>query len=204
MFHRQKKFPLKISRDESERRTERHLSASEHHISDTMGGRQAHGRAITAKPLGKSAKKSAAKKGKNHRTRALDAYQLASEELPGAEKKAPRHRNPDIDVARPKHGLDEDEDVEEQGPRRKKAKQAREEEDDGSDVEYGSDEDGNKWTMGGPVGEEDDSEIDSDEAFGETDEEDFEGFAFGGSKSKNAEVGPAAAASHREERASNG
>lgn len=168
-----------------------------------MGGRQAHGRAITAKPLGKSAKKSAAKKGKNHQTRALDAYQLASEELPDAQKKAPRHRNPDIDVARPKHGLDDDEDLEEQGPRRKKAKPARGEEDGGSDVEYGSDEDGNKWTMGGPVGEEDDSEIDSDEAFGETDEEDFDGFAFGGSKSKKAEVGSAAAA-HSGEHASNG
>ena len=155
-----------------------------------MGGRQAHGRAITAKALGKNAKKSKGKHNKNHRTRALDAYQLASEVLPDAQKKNKRHRNSDVNGSQHKHGreVENDEDLD-QGPRRKKAKQAREEgEDDESDVEYGSDEEGNKWTMGA-VGEDDDSEIDSDEAFGESDEERFEGFAFGGGKSKKAEVG---------------
>lgn len=153
-----------------------------------MAGRQSHGRAITSKPVGKNAKKS---KGQNHRTRALDAYELASKEVPNAQKKAPRHRNPDIDVAAIKRGLgaDGDDDADDQGPRRKKARQAMDEEDDESDVEYGSDDEGNKWTMGGPVGDDEDSEIDSDEAFGESDEENFEGFAFGGSKSKKAEVG---------------
>lgn len=153
-----------------------------------MGGRQAHGRAITAKPTGKNAKKQKSKKGNNHQTRALDAYQLATEELPDA--KAPRHRNPDLEDARPKHGraLEEDGDDNE-GPRRKRARPSKQQEEDDSDVEYGSDEEGNKWTMGGPVGEDEDSEIDSDEAFGESDEEDFDGFAFSGSKSKKAQVG---------------
>ena len=144
-----------------------------------MGGRQAHGRAITAKPLGKNANKSKGKPGKKHRTRALDAYKIASQVLPDAQKKNPRA----------KHGREaEDEDLEDQGPRRKKARQVRDEEDGESDVEYGSDDEGNKWTMGAPVAEEDDSEIDSDEAFGESDEENFEGFAFRGSKSKKREV----------------
>ena len=162
-----------------------------------MGGRQAHGRAITAKPLGKSAKKTSNKKTQEHRTRALDAYTLATEELPDA-KKAPRHRNPDIEVeARPKHGResDDEEDLGDEGPQRKRAKPAKgkeEKDGGGSDPEYGSDEDGNKWTMGG-MGDGDDSEIDSDEAFGETDEEDFNGYAFSGSKAaKKAEVGSAA------------
>lgn len=185
--HRQKKFPVENfqTKGQSGRETPPEASdttlAAKHPISDTMGGRQAHGRPVTAKPLGKKkASKSKAKPSKNHRTRALDAYKIASQVLPDAEKKTPRA----------KHGREAvGEDLDDQGPRRKKARRATEEEDDESEVEYGSDDEGNKWTLGGPVAEEDDSEIDSDEAFGESDEENFEGFAFRGSKSKKTEVG---------------
>ncbi|MCJ1313076.1 hypothetical protein MMC25_006753 [Agyrium rufum] len=52
----------------------------------------------------------------------------------------------------------------------------------GEDVEQGSDSEGNEWTLG-HVASGDDSELDSDEAMGESDEERFEGFAFRGSKS---------------------
>jgi U3 small nucleolar RNA-associated protein 14 len=51
-------------------------------------------------------------------------------------------------------------------------------------VEFGSDSDGNEWTMGGVGSEESDEEIDSDEAFGESDEERFDGWTFRGSKSE--------------------
>jgi U3 small nucleolar RNA-associated protein 14 len=55
---------------------------------------------------------------------------------------------------------------------------------DDEDVEFGSDSDGNEWTMGGVGSEESDEEIDSDEAFGESDEERFDGWTFRGSKSE--------------------
>lgn len=50
----------------------------------------------------------------------------------------------------------------------------------GSDVKIGSDSDGNEW-MVGHVNSEDDSDLDSDEAMGSSDEEKFEGFIFRGS-----------------------
>ncbi|KAI9778550.1 MAG: hypothetical protein M1835_004900 [Candelina submexicana] len=52
----------------------------------------------------------------------------------------------------------------------------------GSDVEEGSDSEGNEWRIG-HVDSNDDSDLDSDEAFGESDEERFEGFTFRGSTS---------------------
>jgi U3 small nucleolar RNA-associated protein 14 len=52
--------------------------------------------------------------------------------------------------------------------------------DDGGDAEGGSESD--EWHVG-VAGEDEDSELDSDEAFGESDEERFEGFAFSGSRS---------------------
>lgn len=55
---------------------------------------------------------------------------------------------------------------------------------DDEDVEFGSDSEGNEWTMGGMGSEESDEEIDSDEAFGESDEERFDGWTFRGSKSE--------------------
>jgi U3 small nucleolar RNA-associated protein 14 len=51
-----------------------------------------------------------------------------------------------------------------------------------SDPEEGSDSEGNTWMLG-HVDEEDDTEVDSDEAFGESDEERFEGWTFRGSAS---------------------
>lgn len=49
------------------------------------------------------------------------------------------------------------------------------------EVDEGSDSEGNEWRMGGPIGDDSDSSLDSDEAFGESDEDKFEGFTFRGS-----------------------
>jgi U3 small nucleolar RNA-associated protein 14 len=166
-----------------------------------MGGRQAHGRSITARPLGKGAKKgsssnnnSNSKKGnKEHRARALDAYTLAAAGLPD-DTKTPRHRNPDIDAPPKKRQAaepseDELDALDLGGPQRKKPRPTRrEKKEEESDVEYGSDGEGNQWRVGAPAGEDDDSEIDSDEAFGESDHDNFEGYAFRGSKPKAEEV----------------
>ncbi|KAI9783214.1 MAG: hypothetical protein M1839_004054 [Geoglossum umbratile] len=52
----------------------------------------------------------------------------------------------------------------------------------GLDVDGGSDSEGNKWRLG-QVGSDEDSDIDSDDAMGESDEDKFEGFTFRGSSS---------------------
>ncbi|OQE39244.1 hypothetical protein PENCOP_c007G05394 [Penicillium coprophilum] len=56
-------------------------------------------------------------------------------------------------------------------------------EDTGS-LDGGSDSEGHEWTLG-QVNSDNDSELDSDEALGESDEERFEGFTFRASKSKS-------------------
>ncbi|CAG7923644.1 unnamed protein product [Penicillium olsonii] len=73
----------------------------------------------------------------------------------------------------------DDEDEEEETPHYKR----RRTEDTGS-LDGGSDSEGHEWTLG-QVNSDDDSELDSDEALGESDEERFEGFTFRASKSKN-------------------
>ncbi|KAI9716679.1 MAG: hypothetical protein M1812_005217 [Candelaria pacifica] len=59
---------------------------------------------------------------------------------------------------------------------------------DDSDVEQGIDSEGNEWRIG-HVDSDDDSDLDSDEAFGESDEERFEGFTFRGSTSGSKKIG---------------
>jgi len=73
---------------------------------------------------------------------------------------------------------EEDEEDEEVESKRRKRRSGEETFDEGSDSE------GNNWTMGHiDVDDDDDEDIDSDEAFGESDEERFEGFTFRGSLS---------------------
>ncbi|KAJ4360636.1 uncharacterized protein N0V89_001202 [Didymosphaeria variabile] len=79
---------------------------------------------------------------------------------------------------RPRDEEDEEgEDEEEQDVKRGKRRRAGDE-----SFDEGSDSEGNTWTMG-HVEDDDDSDIDSDEAFGESDEERFEGWTFRGSSS---------------------
>ncbi|KAF5509944.1 Uncharacterized protein CGCS363_v002399 [Colletotrichum siamense] len=149
-----------------------------------MAGRQSHGRPLlSSKQQPKNFRKSKSKA----QAKALDAFTIASEQFPTKQKKTPRFREID---AQPDTGKkhrrteeddedeDEDDDDEEQ-PRRKKAK-ASGGGGEGDDSEYGSDSEGNEWHYG--VNEDEDSELDSDEAFGDSDEEDFQGYSFRGSK----------------------
>ncbi|KAH7157564.1 Utp14 protein-domain-containing protein [Dactylonectria estremocensis] len=148
-----------------------------------MGGRQAHGRSLIAGPKGKAAatnKKSKARSQKN----ALDAFGIAQEKFAPRQKQTPRARNLDAEIER-KHGRDdEDEDEEdeeeEEEPQRKKAKPSRP---TGDDADDGSDSEGNEWRLGGLRDDDDDSEIESDDAFGESDQEKMQGYTFRGSKS---------------------
>ncbi|KKA30043.1 hypothetical protein TD95_001507 [Thielaviopsis punctulata] len=156
-----------------------------------MPGRQSHGRQSHGRSLSTGPKKTAAPNRRSKaraQATALDAYNIAAKQFPEKEKRTPRSRflNPEDDEdeddgpanRRNKRGdSDEDEDETPRGKRRRRP-------DDGSDAEYGSDESGNQWRMNGRPNADEDSELESDEAFGESDEERFADFTFGGSKPK--------------------
>ncbi|KAI1325028.1 Utp14-domain-containing protein [Xylariaceae sp. FL0255] len=160
-----------------------------------MPGRQSHGRPLLASHGGSG-------KGKNKRSKsranskALNAFAAAQAEVGDQQKRTPRYRQLDADLnddaPRGKHARDEDDDdeddEEDEAPPKKMRRNARDEEDD--DVEYGSDSSGNSWRIG-VVDDDDDSEIDSDEAFGESDDERFEDYRFRGSKQKKKRKGKA-------------
>ncbi|KAF2860084.1 small-subunit processome [Piedraia hortae CBS 480.64] len=68
-----------------------------------------------------------------------------------------------------------------EGDLARKRTRVEEEEDDEDDLEGGSDSEGNEWVLAGLAEGDDDSDIDSDEAFGESDEEKFGAYTFRGS-----------------------
>ncbi|KAL7899728.1 Utp14 domain-containing protein [Trichoderma sp. TUCIM 5745] len=145
-----------------------------------MPGRQAHGRSLLAQPKAKAGPK---KSKSRAQTNALNAFNIAQERFPTKDKRTPRARELDAEIEK-KHGReedDEDEEEEEEGPKRKKAKAPRGAATDG-EVEFGSDSEGNEWQLGGMADDDDDSEIESDDAFGDSDNEMFQGYAFRGSK----------------------
>ncbi|KXT10504.1 hypothetical protein AC579_4267 [Pseudocercospora musae] len=117
-----------------------------------------------------------------NKKRSLNAYAQAQKLVP--EKRIPRHRLGEIedDGPRPKrrrHHNDEEEDGDEEPLRKRPDQRRRTGQDD--DREYGSDSDGNEIVLGGLAEDGDDSDLDSDEAFGESDNEKFEAFTFRGS-----------------------
>lgn len=124
-----------------------------------------------------------------HKKRNLDAYAIAShtadsnprirknrlgEYLDDAPKQKRRRLVTDQDE-------NDEESVDEEVPAGPKRKRTADEDAAGGDE--GSDSEGNEWRLGGMRSDDEDSELDSDEAFGESDEEKFEGFTFRGSKS---------------------
>jgi U3 small nucleolar RNA-associated protein 14 len=113
--------------------------------------------------------------------RALDAFSIAEHENP-EKSRVSRHRLGEIERSderkRPRGDDEEEENEEDQAAAAKRRKRK------GGDETYdeGSDSDGNTWQMGDiDVDDDDDEDIDSDEAFGESDEERFEGYSFRGS-----------------------
>ncbi|KAL7788760.1 Utp14 domain-containing protein [Trichoderma afarasin] len=147
-----------------------------------MPGRQAHGRPLLSQPKAKSGPK---KSKSRAQTNALNAFNIAQERFPTKEKKTPRARELDAEIekkhAREEEDEDEEED-EEEGPKRKKIKAPQRSAAAGGDVEFGSDSEGNEWQLGGMADDDEDSEIESDDAFGDSDNEMFQGYAFRGSK----------------------
>jgi U3 small nucleolar RNA-associated protein 14 len=141
----------------------------------------------------KASKASKINKGKK---RQLDAFAIASHEAP-EKLQIRQHRLGESfgEHPRAKRRRLQDDDEDSEGEEKidsARMKQSRNVEKrthgrkgglDDENVEFGSDSEGNEWTMGGMGSEESDEEIDSDEAFGESDEERFDGWTFRGSKS---------------------
>ncbi|KAL2132102.1 hypothetical protein VTI74DRAFT_4225 [Chaetomium olivicolor] len=158
-----------------------------------MPGRQAHGRPLLGSGSGTNSKpsKSHAKNFKKSRAKAtakaLDAFAIAAEQVPESTRGVRTRGLEDRPHPQKRQRRDEDEDEdgfdEDEEPRKK----ARRDDEDGfngfddDEGEGGSDEE--EWHVGVNA-EDEDSELDSDEAFGESDEERFEGFAFSGSSAK--------------------
>ena len=113
--------------------------------------------------------------------RALNAFSIAQYENP-EKVKIRKNRLGESDPALNRKRARDDEDDEDEdeddedpsGPKRRKRRSGDDSYDEGSDSE------GNTWQMG-HVEDDDDEDIDSDEAFGESDEERFEGYTFRGS-----------------------
>ena len=139
-----------------------------------MPGRQSHGGAPSKKPKARV----------NSKKRAIDAFSIASHQNPDKIKIRQHRLGASEGGNRPgkKRARDDDEDEneEEESYSKKQRKGPAKGRFDELDVDEGSDSEGNNWKLG-QVDSDDDSDLDSDEAFGESDEEKFDGFAFGGS-----------------------
>lgn len=117
---------------------------------------------------------------KKSQKRVQDAFAIAGhEEKP--QRKTARNRLGELDAddkqSKRRRMSDVDEDDDEDHDTRRAVKRAKGPDDDYG-IETGSDDEGNHWTIGGPIDEDDDSEIDSDAAFGESDEEPSTGYTF--------------------------
>ncbi|KAK5739168.1 hypothetical protein LTR17_005469 [Elasticomyces elasticus] len=139
---------------------------------------------VAATAPGKSAKNKS-------RKRNLDAYSIAAHSIkPSRRDGVPKHRLGEVEDSGPstkRRRADDDDDDEhrdgdsdeEDVPKKKVKGSGMMGEDDGA--EEGEDSEGNEWTMGGLREGESESDLESDEAFGSSDEEKFEGFTFRGS-----------------------
>ncbi|KAK4454074.1 Utp14 protein-domain-containing protein [Podospora aff. communis PSN243] len=153
-----------------------------------MPGRQAHGRSLLP---ASGAKKERKPSSRSRANKALDAFALAEKEVPTRRSKGVRMRDLDEEPAersqKRQHEDDDedDEDGEEMDERPQKKKARKGDDDEFEGFSGGSDEE--EWHVGVGSGDED-SEIDSDEAFGESDEEKFEGYGFRGGKLKKSKA----------------
>jgi U3 small nucleolar RNA-associated protein 14 len=146
---------------------------------------------ISRSSLSEPKTKGPAKKNKS-RKRTLNAFSIASIQNPETHKlrrnrlgEAAEDDQPQRKKARVEQDSEDDEEGD-AGPsaHNKKALKGRFDE---LDLSEGSDSEGNRWKMG-VVDDDDDESLDSDEAFGSSDEEKFSGFTFRGSsggKGKN-------------------
>jgi U3 small nucleolar RNA-associated protein 14 len=130
-----------------------------------------HGKPLLPGPIEEKRKKV----NRKRRGAGLDAFAIAEGQVKDKSKGLRRRDlEPEIEKKRRRYendeGDDEDDDSDADSPKLKR--QRREEVDKESDVEYLSDSEGHEWRIG-VGGDDEDSEIDSDDAFGEGDEQRF-------------------------------
>ncbi len=113
--------------------------------------------------------------------RSLNALAIAEEQIPVRSKiRQNRLGQSEIELTKRKRNEEGEDDELDQTSKQVKRRKSGDKDKFGNELEEGSDSSGNEWVVG-QVGEDDDSDLDSDEAMGESDEEKFEGFAFRGS-----------------------
>jgi len=136
-----------------------------------MPGRQSTGAGAPTKPKAK----------KQTQKRSLNALAIAEQQNPRRTKiRRNRLGEDDPDNTKRKRDVSDDEDGD--IPQTTKRPRPGEKDRFGNEIEVGSDSEGNEWMLG-QVASDDDSDLDSDEAMGESDEERFAGFTFWGSSS---------------------
>lgn len=113
--------------------------------------------------------------------RSLNALAIAEEQIP-VRSKIRQHRLglSETEPTKRRRSEDDEDGELDEGPKQVKRRKSGDKDKFGNELEEGSDSSGNEWVVG-QVDEDDDSDLDSDEAMGESDEEKFEGFAFRGS-----------------------
>ena len=137
------------------------------------------GRQSTAAP---SLKKPKPKRQKAKRS--LNALAIAEQQNPTRSKvRQNRLGKSEPEPTKRKRQDDDEDDEIEDGEGREKRRKAGDKDRYGNAIEHGSDSSGNEWVIG-QVHSDDDSDLDSDEAMGASDEERFEGFGFRGSQDK--------------------
>ncbi|MCJ1351825.1 MAG: hypothetical protein MMC33_001809 [Icmadophila ericetorum] len=135
-----------------------------------MPGRQSTGPRVQKLPKAKTQKK-----------RALNALAIAEQQNP-AHFKIRRNRLGQVDDSnqKRKRPTSEESSEDEEGDQSSSKRLRKRKKDKfGQDIEHGSDSEGNEWVVGDVASDE--SDLDSDEAMGESDEERFQGFTFRGS-----------------------
>lgn len=116
--------------------------------------------------------------------RSLNALAIAEQQHPTRSKiRQSRLGKSEPEPTKRKRQEDNEDDELEDGEGREKRRKAGEKDRYGNAIEHGSDSSGNEWVIG-QVNSDDDSDLDSDEAMGASDEERFEGFGFRGFQDK--------------------
>ncbi|KAL2138098.1 hypothetical protein VTI28DRAFT_7478 [Corynascus sepedonium] len=170
----------------------------------TSGGGSGNSNSGGHSRFGKSHARTLKKSRAKATAKALDAFATAAEQVsestrgvrtrgledrpnPAAQKK--RQRGDEDGDDEEGEGFDDEGDDYDEGagsghhPKKRARRDGDEDGFEGFSDDEGGGSDSEEWHVG-VAAEDDDSELDSDEAFGESDEERFEGFAFGGSGSK--------------------
>ena len=124
------------------------------------------------------------KSGRQKAKRSLNALAIAEQQNPTSSKvRQSRLGKLEPEPTKRKRQDDDRDDESDDGEGNAKRRKARGKDRYGDDIEHGSDSSGNEWIVG-QVNSDDDSDLDSDEAMGASDEERFAGFGFRGFQDK--------------------